>query len=61
MSAAVQKEAKFNEDLLSQPGSEKGRLWEYHPNSDQWDDGKWSATSVVIKMEKRPFAEGNFL
>lgn len=59
--AEIKPDARYNEDLLSQPGAERARLWEYHPNTEQWDDGKWSGNYVVIKMEKRPFADGTFL
>lgn len=50
---------KFDENKLKQPGSERAKLWEYHPASERWDDGKWSVSPIVISMEKRPFAEGS--
>lgn len=64
-SSHASKDQRFDETLLKQPGAERAKLWTYTPNGNidgnsyKWDDGNWSAQCIVIKMEKRPFAEGS--
>ena len=48
------------DELLKQPGAERVRVWEYHPDeTGKWDAGKWSNSIIVVKVERRPFAEGS--
>lgn len=48
------------EDLLKTPGAERVKVWQYHPDENgKWDAGKWSSNILVMKLERRPFAEGS--
>lgn len=50
---------KFDSSLLTIPGAERAIIWEYTlTDPEKIEEGIWKEQDAVVKLERRPFAEG---